>query len=182
MSIPDKKLKGQSKRIRFPTWLTPIYLTALFLLAHVAAPWGLSLLLTRYGWQDGRPGPWNLLALVLVIAGITCTIWLLTLHFIASPRSFLELGTTQKLLTSGPYSFSRNPMYLFELAFWCGWALFYGSIAILIGFLLWFVLFNFVAIRFEERDLEARFGEVYRAYKAQVPCWLGLHRAEQEKD
>jgi protein-S-isoprenylcysteine O-methyltransferase Ste14 len=117
---------------------------------------------------------WNLLALILVIAGVACTIWMIVLHYRASPVSFLELGLTQKLLTPGPYAFSRNPMYLFELVFWFGWALFYGSLTVLVGFLLWFVMFNFVIVPHEERDLEARFGEDYRAYKARAPRWLGL--------
>lgn len=156
--------------------MAPISLTALFLLVHVAAPWGLSLLSTRHGWVDGRPGAWNWLALILVVAGIACTLWMMALHFRASPGSFLELKPGQKLLTRSPYAISRNPMYLFELAFWFGWALFYGSIAVLIGCLLWLAMFNFVIVPWEERDLEARFGEAYRAYKARVPRWLGLPR------
>ena len=67
-------------------------------------------------------------------------------------------------------------MYLFELVLWFGWALFYGSLAVFIGFLLWWIMLNFYAIPYEERDLEARFGEAYRAYKARVPRWLGLPR------
>jgi protein-S-isoprenylcysteine O-methyltransferase Ste14 len=67
-------------------------------------------------------------------------------------------------------------MFLFELAFWFGWALFYGSIAVLIGFLLFWVALNFMIVPYEERDLEARFGEAYRDYKARVPRWLGLPR------
>ncbi len=173
MSTPEVPSSKQPKRARLPHWITPIYLTALFLLVHVAAPWGLSLLSTRHGWVDGRPGQWNLLALILVVAGIAGTIWMIALHFRASPNSFLEFRPTQRLLTPGPYAFSRNPMYLFELAFWFGWALFYGSIAVLIGFLLWFAMFNFVIVPYEERDLEARFGEAYRQYKKVVPRWLG---------
>jgi protein-S-isoprenylcysteine O-methyltransferase Ste14 len=35
-------------------------------------------------------------------------------------------------------------------------------------------------VRWEERDLETRFGDTYRAYKAQVPRWLGLPRRPGE--
>jgi protein-S-isoprenylcysteine O-methyltransferase Ste14 len=38
-------------------------------------------------------------------------------------------------------------------------------------------MFTFVIVPWEERDLEARFGEAYRAYKARVPRWLGLPRS-----
>ena len=84
--------------------------------------------------------------------------------------------TPKYLLVQGPYRFSRNPMYLGELVLWLGWALFYGSVAILIGFLLMWVMMNFRAVPREERDLEARFGESYLEYKDNVPRWFGKTR------
>src|SRR5262245_56973865 len=177
LKIPNHQRSG---RVPLPHWMTSIYVTVLFLFVHVAFPWGLSLLSTRHGWIDGRPGQGNLLALVLVAAGIAGTLWMMTLHILASPDSFVELRPARELLTPGPYTVSRNPMYLFELTFWFGWALFYGSFAVLIGFLLWLSMFHFVIVPWEERDLEARFGDAYRAYKARVPRWLGLHRRRGE--
>ena len=173
MVTPEFHNRKRPQRGPIPHWVSPIVLTLGFLLVHVAAPWGLSLLSNRYGWVNGRPGLWNLLALVPVGAGIACTIWTMSLHYRASPTTFLEFRPSQKLLTPGPYAFSRNPMYLFELAFWLGWTLFYGSIAVLIGCLLFFAVLNFAIVPYEERDLAARFGESYREYKKRVPCWLG---------
>jgi protein-S-isoprenylcysteine O-methyltransferase Ste14 len=171
--IPDK---APPQKAPLPHWLGGLILTFAFLLLHIAAPWGLSLLAARHGWVDGRPGPWNLIALLPVAAGIGGTLWIIALHFRASPDSLLELHPGRKLLTPGPYAFSRNPAYLFELAFWLGWTLFYGSLAVLIGFLLWFGLFKFVLVPSEERDLEARFGQAYLEYKRRVPRWLALRR------
>jgi protein-S-isoprenylcysteine O-methyltransferase Ste14 len=74
------------------------------------------------------------------------------------------------------YGYSRNPMYLSELTFWFGWALFYGSLTVLAGWLLWFLAFNFAIVPYEEHDLERRFGDAYRQYKQMVPRWPGLHR------
>jgi protein-S-isoprenylcysteine O-methyltransferase Ste14 len=176
MNTAEISNKEPPKRVRLPHWMTPIVVTVLFLLVHVAVPWGLSLLSIRHGWVDGRPGSWNLLALILVVAGIAGTVWMMALHYLAAPDSFLELAPGQKLLTPGPYAFSRNPMYLLELAFWFGWALFYGSLTVLSGFFFWLAMFAFVIVPFEERDLEARFGEAYRAYTARVPRWFGLPR------
>ena len=39
-------------------------------LAHGVVPWAISLLTTRYGWIDGRPGTLNLLGLVPVVVAI----------------------------------------------------------------------------------------------------------------
>ena len=160
--IPNQE---QSKKGHFPRWVIPIILTAAFMLFHVIAPWGLSLLAIRYGWTDGRPGIWNLLGLILVVPGIAATIWMITLHFRASPDTFLEFQQSRKLITPGPYAFSRNPMYVVELVFWFGWSVFYGSIPVFIGCLLWFALFNFILVPREEQDLEKRFGEAYCQYK-----------------
>jgi protein-S-isoprenylcysteine O-methyltransferase Ste14 len=63
-----------------------------------------------------------------------------------------------------------------ELVLWLGWALFYGSGAVFLGFCLWWVAFRFGIVPQEERALEARFGAAYRAYKARVPRWLGFPR------
>jgi protein-S-isoprenylcysteine O-methyltransferase Ste14 len=157
--------------------VTILILALAFLLIHVLAPWGLSKLSTRHGWVNRRPGRRNLLTLFIVIPGIAATIGMITSHYRASPDTFLEFQQSRKLLTPGPYAFSRNPMYLMELGFWFGWALFYGSLPVLIGFLIWFILFNFVIIPYEEHDLERRFGEVYRQYKQVVPRWLGKIRS-----
>jgi protein-S-isoprenylcysteine O-methyltransferase Ste14 len=81
------------------------------------------------------------------------------------------------LLTSGPYAFSRNPLYLAFLGFWLGWALFYGSLAVLAVFVAFLVLANSVIVPSEERYLEARFGDAFRRYKATVPRWLGMRSA-----
>jgi protein-S-isoprenylcysteine O-methyltransferase Ste14 len=162
--------------MRMPRWLAAGFWTALFLLVHVAVPWGLSLLFVREGWVNGRPGTWNLLALLIVIPGIAITAWLVVQHYVASPQSFLELTRTQTMLTRGPYAYSRNPMYVLELAFWVGWTLFYGSVTVLIGVLLWWLAFSLVVVPREERVLEQQFGEAYMAYKARVPRWLGRPR------
>lgn len=166
--------KSLGDRRHFPRWVTPVLLAALFVLVHIALPWGLSSLSPRHGWARRRPGRWNLLALIPVGSGIAGTIYLITLHYRASPRTFLDMQASQRLITPGPYSLSRNPMYLLELTFWLGWALFYGSFAVLIAFLLFFMTINFLIIPYEERDLERRFGEAYRQYKQTVPRWLGL--------
>ena len=77
------------------------------------------------------------------------------------------------LLKRGPYAFSRHPMYLSELTLLLGWMIFYGSVALLIAFVIWYVFFNFYAVPLEERVMEAHFGEAYREYKNQVPRWIG---------
>jgi protein-S-isoprenylcysteine O-methyltransferase Ste14 len=79
------------------------------------------------------------------------------------------------LMTGGPYAFSRNPMYIGELALWLGLAILYGSPVILAGFVVWVLAMQRLAVR-EELGLEAAFGDLYRQYKTRVPRWIGLPR------
>jgi protein-S-isoprenylcysteine O-methyltransferase Ste14 len=150
-------------------------------LAHGVVPWAISLLATRYGWIDGRPGMWNLLGLVPVLVGIALLIW----TFVTGLRNVHRMPERVKvfvspyLLTSGPYAFTRNPMYLAELALWVGWTICYGSAAIFVTLAATIVLGTFVVLPREERGLEAQFGETYLQYKRTVPRWLGKTRGEE---
>ncbi len=162
-----------SSRARLPRWTAPIVWAVMVPLVHVALPWGISLLSARHGWVDGRPRLGNLPPLILVMAGISCLIWCLGLHFVQAPRGWALEMTPRYLLVRGLYEFTRNPMFLSALAIWLGWTLFYGSVAILVGLgVLWGVM-TFVVVPFEERRLETRFGEAYLRYKNAVPRWLG---------
>jgi protein-S-isoprenylcysteine O-methyltransferase Ste14 len=76
------------------------------------------------------------------------------------------------LITDGPYRFTRNPMYVAELASWLGWALFFGNLAVFLGCIALLLVVNLVFVPREERSLEAAFGQAYLMYKERVPRWL----------
>jgi protein-S-isoprenylcysteine O-methyltransferase Ste14 len=178
MSLSNIPNSEQPKRADIPGWLAVI--VALFFwiillpLVHGGIPWAISLLTPRYGWTDGRPATWNLLGLIPVLLATICLIWLMILHFSRIPRRVKLERTPTYLLTRGPYRVSRNPMYVAELALWLGWAILYGSIPVFVAFLIMGSVMNSRVVPREERDLETRFGEVYREYKNRVPRWLTL--------
>ena len=176
MSTSEAPNSQPSKRPRLPRWAAPILWIVGALVVHVALPWAISLIGPRYGWVEGRPGLWNLIGLIPVVAGLAMIAWGGSLHFVAAPGGWEMETTPRYMLVKGPYQFSRNPMYLLELAMWLGWAIFYGSIAVLIAFILWWMVFALFLIPSEERQLEARFGETYLQYKNRVPRWFGLLR------
>lgn len=98
---------------------------------------------------------------------------------LAAAGLFRRLGTnippsqpTTLIATTGPYRWTRNPMYL-------GMALVYAGLAIGLDWPIAFALLPFVLIAIqtqvitrEERYLEAKFGDDYRRYKAEVRRWL----------
>jgi steroid 5-alpha reductase family enzyme len=156
---------------RIPGWTPWIVLSGGTLAVHVALPLALSLITRRYGWVDGRPGFWNLIGLIPVATGLVMIAWGGSLHIIRRTGSFWPEKTSRYMLVEGPYRFSRHPMYLLELVMWMGWAIFYGSIPVLIAFAVEWVVFAFAA-RYEERQLAACFDEAYLLYQKTVPRWF----------
>lgn len=74
-----------------------------------------------------------------------------------------------EVVALGPYSISRNPLYVFSFIGAAGAGAQFGSVtAALAAALLTWVVFSIV-VRKEERFLTERFGETYLAYKARVP-------------
>jgi protein-S-isoprenylcysteine O-methyltransferase Ste14 len=170
MSTSNVPNSRQPKRTKFlSSWLA----YPLALIVWEGMPWAISLLMPRYGWTQGRPGFWNLLGLIPILVGTAGLIWGVAVHSAQSPQGIEWELDKSYLLRRGLYTFSRNPMYLSELVLLLGWVLFYGSIAVLIAFVVWYAFFNFYIVPLEERTLEAHFGEAYREYKQQVPRWFG---------
>jgi len=110
---------------------------------------------------------------VLLFAGLGLVLWgrlALGKQYFVSTGMGAQLFAGHRLITSGPYTLVRHPMYL-------------GCILTGAGGLLVYQIWTFVFIaagflglvgraRREEQILEAEFGDAYRAYRQQVPGWI----------
>jgi len=168
--------------VGIPRWLAIALAPIVFLVAipaaHAGIPWVLSHLGPRYGWTDGSPSGWNLLGYVPVAAGAILLVWIMIFE-LSQYRNLPQWvpidWSPVFLMTGGPYAFSRNPIYVGELALWLGLAVLYGSPVVLAGFAVWVVVMRRLAVR-EELGLEAAYADLYRLYKSHVPRWIGLPR------
>ena len=81
-------------------------------------------------------------------------------------------GSTTKLVTSGIYRFTRNPIYLGFVLMLAGFPLFSGTVwgAILVPVLI--LNMNSLVIQHEEAYLQKKFGDEYTRYKSRVRRWL----------
>jgi len=109
--------------------------------------------------------------LLLVFAGPVLSIFAIR-EFRRARTGILPIRPAAALVTSGPYGRTRNPMYLGLTASCTGIALFANALAPLVAVGLAALLVRPLIIGPEERHLEARFGDAYRAYRARVRRWL----------
>ena len=108
--------------------------------------------------------------LLLVITGLFLAGWSVWAQLKLGRGGPLPVAPTQRLVTTGPYALCRNPMVLGELLYLTGLGLLLASPSFLA--LTWLAFFPAVVAYLklvEEKELEARFGEAYLAYKRQVP-------------
>jgi len=99
--------------------------------------------------------------------------------FIWAVRTFRAAGTpvpgnrpTATIVRTGPYRYSRNPIYLAFSLLQLGIAFSVNSIWLLVTLVPALALMTFVVIPREERYLESRFATDYPPYKASVRRWL----------
>jgi protein-S-isoprenylcysteine O-methyltransferase Ste14 len=110
-------------------------------------------------------------AVVLVVAGFAFAIW----GGATFSRAGTELHPTSeanaKLVTTGPFAYSRNPMYSGVMLVSLGVAIFFGTLPYFVATVILFLLVNSVFIPFEEAKMERQYGAEFRAYKSRVRRW-----------
>ena len=79
---------------------------------------------------------------------------------------------TTVIVRSGPYRFSRNPIYLAFSLLQLGIAVWVDSWWLVATLAAAIAIIHYVVVPREEQYLEARFGTAYRDYKASVRRWL----------
>jgi protein-S-isoprenylcysteine O-methyltransferase Ste14 len=99
--------------------------------------------------------------------------------FVLSVREFRAAGTsvrgskpTTTIVRTGPYRFSRNPIYLSFILLLIGLAVWLNNLWLLFTLIPSAVFIAVLVIPREERFLEGTFQEQYANYKVTVRRWL----------
>lgn len=85
----------------------------------------------------------------------------------------VRVDRATRLVTTGLYRVSRNPMYLGLITVLAGWALLLGRLGPFLLIAVFERLMVTFQIRAEEIALAARFGDEYVAYARRVGRWIG---------
>ena len=122
----------------------------------------------RLGWLNQALGP------ALTIGGLALVGWSVRVQYALGKGTPAPRVATQRLVTQGPYAYSRNPMTLGALFIYLGIGIWMGSgVVILLTVIVFSALLTFIYLH-ETRELTERFGEEYLAYKKRTPFLFPL--------
>ena len=133
------------------------------------------LLFSTHSWERDSP-----IDLLFEVAGlfliVVCTFGRLWSSVYASGYK------DEMIITSGPYSTVRNPLYLFSFIGVVGMGLVSENLLVLVLAPLFFLLHYRFVVRSEERYLLTKFGEVYADYLKRVPRFIPRLRLLKEPE
>jgi protein-S-isoprenylcysteine O-methyltransferase Ste14 len=115
----------------------------------------------------GIDSPANYLGVGVIIASIV-GLGIMAKLFKRHETAVEPWETTSKIITKGPYKYSRNPIYIFACGVPIGLGIAFNSYWALFAFIPALIIVYYTAVKKEERYLETKFGQEYLAYKAKV--------------
>jgi protein-S-isoprenylcysteine O-methyltransferase Ste14 len=112
------------------------------------------------------------LAALLTVAGISLAVWGRTSFAVAGTEVIPTSATNKKLVTNGPFRFTRNPMYSGLVLASLGIALYPGTLPFFLVPILLFLICNVLFIPFEEAKMQRQFNDQYTDYLHRVRRWI----------
>jgi protein-S-isoprenylcysteine O-methyltransferase Ste14 len=107
----------------------------------------------------------------LFTAGFALFIWAIA-TFRRAGTSVQTSEPTTAIAASGPYRFTRNPIYLAMLLGQTAFAIGFNSVWLLVTLVAFYFVLLYGVIAREEAYLERKFGRVYLDYKDRVRRWV----------
>jgi len=143
-----------------------VFVLALLLLIAVEV----GLVWVLRGWGSFNLGWGNLIVgALMTLLGIFLLGWSIYIQYALGKGTPYPKVATQKLITTGPYAYSRNPMTLGAFFLYLGIATGMGSGVVSLLILVIFVALLTFIYQHETRELTERFGTDYLDYRKQTP-------------
>ncbi len=113
----------------------------------------------------------TVLGVAMIVAAFAIDVWA-AIIFRRHKTTIMPHQPSARLVTHGPFRFSRNPIYLGNLMVVAGLGLVLSNLWLLLATPVLGYALHTLAIRREERHLEALFDDQWRDYKARVRRWV----------
>lgn len=115
--------------------------------------------------------PYTFLGFIVIFLGIALDIW--SIMSLKKNNTAIDFNTKPtRLVTNGPYSISRNPIYLSGMILSLGISILLGSLITFVFPIALFLILNKYYVPFEEIELERAFGADFLKYKQRVRRWF----------
>lgn len=124
------------------------------------------------GASAARPMRHVALAVALVCLGTLLLLWCVREFYAAGRGTLAPWDPPERLVTSGPYRVSRNPMYIGVVTILAGWCILWNSRTLVIYTVLVLCAVHLRVLLAEEPWAARRFGMRWHSYRARVPRWL----------
>jgi protein-S-isoprenylcysteine O-methyltransferase Ste14 len=128
--------------------------------------------LTHFRIPSSEPRWQELLACVLIAAGVAPLLESAARFIRVGNGSLVPAAATEHLVVSGLYRYVRNPMYAGVMASLAAEAALFRSRELVVVLGLALIGFHLFVCLYEERTLTKRYGQEYAEYKRNVPRWL----------
>ena len=125
------------------------------------------------GETVGAPLPRGL-GVVSFALGTALLLWCVWIFYREGKGTLAPWDPPKRLVTSGPYRWSRNPMYVAVVLVLGGWALAYGTTTLLTYAVAVMLAFHLRIVFGEEPWLARTHGAAWARYAARVPRWIGF--------
>jgi protein-S-isoprenylcysteine O-methyltransferase Ste14 len=109
--------------------------------------------------------------ILLLIFGLSIRVWA-TAHIGRRIPRGLRKGLEVGLVTTGPYSMVRNPLYIGNTIAMLGFCMVFELLWLMPGVFFYLLALYSAVVRYEETKLLRRFGRTYEAYMKDVPRWF----------
>ena len=128
------------------------------------------------------PTPLNIIVSVPFLAiGLFINLWAI-LEFAKVKGTPVRFNPPPKLVTTGPYTYVRNPQSITWFIIFIGLGILFQSISLVFIFTPLLILVDVLIIgKMEEQKLEKRFGEKFIEYKKRVPKYIPRLKMRNKK-
>lgn len=116
--------------------------------------------------------PYQYTAIFIFAVGLIILFYCISMFAIKGKGTLSPADPTKKLVISGLYKYSRNPMYIGVMLILIGEALFFNSTSLWIYTAFVFIAFNLFIVLHEEPRLKRDFGTEYQQYLKAVRRWF----------
>jgi protein-S-isoprenylcysteine O-methyltransferase Ste14 len=130
------------------------------------------------GWPRWQSTAGSVLGAVIVLAAVLVALYCSGLFAWRGRGTPVPVDPPKRLVISGLYRYSRNPIYVAYVAAVVGMFFFFGHLCLLLYAGVGTLAIHLVVLVWEEPQLRGRFGKEYLGYCGQVPRWLGRRSPE----